>query len=87
MAKRHDTQRNLIRKHLLDGYTITPLDALNLYGCFRLSAVIHTLRHEENLPINMDQPQASEGTPYARYWIDKDYFKEHPQEDASHAGK
>jgi len=74
MAQRHDTQRAKIREHLLQGKPITPLEALNLYGCFRLSAVIFNLRHYENLPINMDQPMASDGKPYARYWIDMKYF-------------
>ena len=80
MAKRHDTQLNLIRKHLTDGHTITPLEALNLYGCFRLSAIIFILRHDEDLPICIDYPEATDGKPYARYWIDKEYFKTHPKE-------
>ena len=80
MAQRHDTQRAKIREHLLQGKPITPLEALNLYGCFRLSAVIFNLRHDENLPINMDQPMASDGKPYARYWIDMKYFKPTPSQ-------
>lgn len=40
------TQLAKIRKHPQDGRSITALDALNLYGCFRLSAHIHTLRNE-----------------------------------------
>ncbi|MBR1525062.1 MAG: hypothetical protein IJ640_00180 [Prevotella sp.] len=71
---RPDTQRNIIRQYLLDGNTITPMEALHMCGCFRLSAVIFLLRHDEGLPILMDQPQASDGKPYARYWIDKAYF-------------
>lgn len=38
------TQTKAILKHLQDGKTITPIDALNLYGCFRLSARIHDIR-------------------------------------------
>lgn len=71
---RTDTQLSIIRNYLLDGKSITPIDALNLCGCFRLSSVIHRLRHNEELPIIMDQPEASDGKPYARYWIDKSYF-------------
>lgn len=74
MATRTDTQRNIIRNYLLEGKSITPIEALNLCGCFRLSAVIHRLRHSEGYIINMDQPEASDGKPYARYWIDKDYL-------------
>lgn len=75
MATRHNTQLSVIRDYLMDGKSITPIEALNLCGCFRLSAIIHTLRHKEDIPILMDQPQASDGKPYARYWIDKSYFK------------
>lgn len=38
------TQKEAILKHLKRGRKITPLDALNMYGCFRLSAVIHALK-------------------------------------------
>ena len=61
MATRTDTQRSIIRNHLLQGKTITPIEALNMCGCFRLSAIIHRLRHDEGIPILMDQPQASDG--------------------------
>lgn len=71
---RTDTQLAIIRNYLMDGKSITPIEALNLCGCFRLSAIIHTLRHKEGLPVNMDQPEASDGKPYARYWIDKSFF-------------
>lgn len=73
--KRHDSQLNIIRKYMLDGNAITPIEALNLCGCFRLSAIIHTLRHKEGYPILMDQPEVTNGKPYARYWIDKEYIK------------
>lgn len=32
--------------HLKSGKSITPLEALNLYGCFRLGARIWELRNE-----------------------------------------
>lgn len=75
--KKQETQLDLVYKHLVQGLSITPLDALNLYGCFRLSAVIHKLRHKYGIPIQMEQPEAANGKPYAKYWIDKDYIKEH----------
>ncbi len=43
---RQQTQKEQITIHLMGGRTVTPLEALNLYGCFRLAAVIHTLRNE-----------------------------------------
>lgn len=42
----YTTQLANIRKHLEEGKPITALEALNLYGCFRLSAHIFTLRNE-----------------------------------------
>lgn len=74
MAQRHETQMDIVRNYLLEGKSITQLEALNLCGCFRLSSIIHRLRHNEELPILMDQPEASDGKPYARYWVDKSYF-------------
>ena len=35
------TQKQNILDHLKSGYGITPLDALQKFGCFRLAAVIH----------------------------------------------
>ncbi len=81
MGTRHLTQREIIRNYMMEGKSITPIEALNLCGCFRLSAVIHTLRHKENIPIEMDQPQASDGKPYARYWINKQFIEDGKRAD------
>lgn len=40
------TQLENIREHLEAGRSITPLDALNLYGCFRLGARIADLKKQ-----------------------------------------
>ena len=40
------TQREMILKHLQDFGYITPLLALEVYGCYRLSAQIFNLREE-----------------------------------------
>lgn len=40
------SQIDAIRAYLLRGKPITPLQALNLFGCFRLAAVIFNLRAE-----------------------------------------
>ncbi len=71
METRKKTQKDAIYEWLLNGNTITPLQALRMFGCLRLSAVIYTLRHKEGVPVNSDQPEASSGSPYSRYWIDK----------------
>lgn len=44
MITKIDSQNNVILAYLLKGKGITPLDALQLCGCFRLSARIHDLR-------------------------------------------
>lgn len=40
------TQKEQIKKYLLSRKTITPLQALNKFGCFRLAAVIYKLKNE-----------------------------------------
>jgi hypothetical protein len=40
------SQIDSIRAHLLRGKPITPIQALNLFGCFRLAAVIFNIRDE-----------------------------------------
>ena len=40
------SQKELIRKHLVKRRTITPAQALDLYGCMRLAARIGELRDE-----------------------------------------
>ena len=44
------TQTQQISAHLKQRRSITPLEALADYGCFRLAAVIHKLR-KEGMPI------------------------------------
>ena len=40
------SQNEAIRRHLQTGKAITPLEALERYGCFRLAARIDDLRNE-----------------------------------------
>ena len=42
--EKRETQEQLILKHLEDHGTITPLEALDLYGCLRLAARISDLK-------------------------------------------
>lgn len=62
MEKR-DTQRILIKRHLLQHGQITPMEALQKFGCMRLAARISELR-EEGMQIRTDKP---EGDQYAIY--------------------
>jgi hypothetical protein len=44
--KQTDSQNALIKGWLLNGYSITQLEALNQFGCFRLAARIADLRDQ-----------------------------------------
>jgi len=60
-------QTDLIRTALLSGRELTPLDALNEFGCFRLAARIKDLRAE-----GLDIETVSEtrnGKKFARYRV------------------
>lgn len=61
------TQRKLILQHLKKHKKITPLDALSLYGCFRLSARILELR-ENGYKIETDHVNRN-GKTFAEYTL------------------
>lgn len=60
------TQTESILAHLQSGESLTPLDALNLFGCFRLAARIKELR-DEGHAIDMTLEDDGGGKHYARY--------------------
>ena len=68
------TQKSIVRQYLLDGNSITPLEALNLCGSLRLSAIVFKLR-EEGLPILTEKIQVSPKKRVARYFIKKENLK------------
>jgi hypothetical protein len=43
---RTDSQNELIKGWLLNGHSLTTLDALTMFGCFRLSARISNLKDQ-----------------------------------------
>jgi len=45
------SQQEKILYHLSSGHSITPLEALEKFGCFRLSSVIHRLKKDFDLDI------------------------------------
>ena len=61
------TQVQQIHDHLHDGKSITPLEALNLYGCFRLAAVIHILR-KDGISIETENVTQN-GKTFAKYFL------------------
>jgi len=67
--KSTDSQTALIKGWLLNGRSITQLDALNMFGCFRLSARISNLR-EEGLDIITDMVNVNDKR-IAKYYLNK----------------
>ena len=65
------TQNDAIQKYLEEGHRLTPIDALNLFGCFRLSGRIFDLK-ARGLDIKTDMVEnKSTGKRYAEYYLDK----------------
>ena len=65
--KREKTQRQQILEYLQRGNRLTPIEALNKFGCFRLAAVIHRLKQDDH-----DIKAATvtwDGKQFAQYYI------------------
>ena len=66
--KATDSQNALIKGWLLNGYSITQLEALNQFGCFRLAARISDLR-DQSLNVVTDMVTLENGKRVARYFL------------------
>lgn len=63
------TQQQHIREYLESGRAITPLEALEMFGCLRLGAQIFALK-KKGLPIEMQMKKdENTGKHYAVYFI------------------
>lgn len=60
------TQLEKIKQHLLKGNSLTPLEALGVFGCFRLAARIEELR-KQGMTIDTEVRKDAAGKKYARY--------------------
>ena len=78
---RKKSQKPNVIDHLVEHKSITPLEALNLYGIFRLGAIIHTLRHKHKMHINSKIADGDKN--YAIYTWGKpdDSVMKHKQEE------
>lgn len=66
--KTSPTQLAAVAGHLRAGHSITPMDALNMYGCFRLAAVVLNLKRPPyNMNIVTTMVTASNGKRFASY--------------------
>ena len=63
---RQRTQNSRILQHLLDGHSITPIEALDKFGCFRLGARIFELR-KQGFIIDTKQVNNGKGNKFAKY--------------------
>lgn len=62
-----DSQCKMILAHLKSGKSITPIDALAEYGCFRLASRICDLRQDgHNIHKEMERDERT-GKRFARY--------------------
>lgn len=65
-------QRNDIRKHFERGLSLTPLEALRMYGSFRLAAVVFYLKNKEDMNIKTVMISDKEmNKVYARYHLER----------------
>ena len=57
VTNKKKTQKDKILAHLKSGKSISPIEALNLYQCFRLAAVIYKLVHDDGVKISVDNTE------------------------------
>ncbi len=67
MTNRKKTQKTYVLEALLKGGKITPLTAMNSWGCMRLAAVISELRHKEGYNIATTMVKGRTGNQFAQY--------------------
>lgn len=66
-----ETQNSKILADLKAGHAITPLDALQKYGCFRLASRIYDLR-SAGWPIEKQMVRDDRDLSYAKYYLKAD---------------
>jgi hypothetical protein len=70
---------DLILHHLKTGHSLTPIQALQCFGCFRLSARIWDLR---NAGHNIEMVMVGQKKRFARYFM-PEFFKEKKEAEIS----
>ena len=68
MTKTKQSQNTLIKNYLISGGTLTAIDALRNFGCFRLSGRIYDLKRE-GLNINSRTVHSLDGKNFSEYFI------------------
>lgn len=73
---RHPSQKERVKTHLLTIGPLTPLEALRLYGSFRLGAIIHVLREKEGENIMTRMVKTPGGALVAEYYYTSRPFRQ-----------
>jgi len=69
---RTESKNKVLRKHLESGKSISPLQALNRFGIYRLAARCFDLRNDPVSPLNIQSIMIFEHPiKYAKYYIPK----------------
>lgn len=63
------SHKQLILQHMQSGRKITALEALSLFGCFRLGARIWQLKHEDGYNIQSKLIEVNSKS-VAQYWLE-----------------
>jgi len=66
--KNTESQLSRVKEHLLKGYGISPLFALNRFGCFRLAARISDFKRDHGMIIETEMVEYNNKR-FARYKI------------------
>lgn len=61
----------MVLEYLKSGITLTPIDALKLFGCFRLSARIYELK-DKGWPIKCERKKVDSGKRVGHYSMTQD---------------
>lgn len=69
--ERMESQRKSVQNWLLAGHTITPIEALNMFGAFRLSSIIFVLKNDYDMDIETEMVYEDDGKRYAKYYLKK----------------
>tara|TARA_R110002012_G_scaffold272696_2_gene458319 strand:- start:83 stop:298 length:216 start_codon:yes stop_codon:yes gene_type:complete len=71
MARTRESQKRKILRYLEEGNRLNPMQALNLFGCFRLSAVIFDIRADKGYEyVKTNKVENRNGNKYAEYTVD-----------------
>ncbi len=72
-----ESQKTKVLNYLKAGNSLTPLEALNMFGSMRLAAIIEVLRNKEGYNIINDNSGKLEK--YARYALKEGKQVQHPE--------